>query len=181
VKILSSMTIAFAMLGAATLAQADATKETTPPPKAAATLASAQQKLDTGDYRGAIPILTDVIKADPNNPDALNLMGFSLRNTGQNDLALQYYNKALSLMPKHLGANEYLGELYLQMNNMTAAQGELTTLASLCPSGCDERDMLTKAIAAYVPPAAATPATAAPAAAAMPAAAPAPSTTTAGQ
>jgi len=50
-------------------------------------------------------------------------------------------------------------------------------LASLCPSGCDERDMLTKAIAAYVPPAAApTTASAAPAAAGS-----APAATPAGQ
>jgi len=71
-----------------------------------------------------------------------------------------------------------LGELYLQMNDLASAQGELTTLASLCPSGCDERDVLTKAIAAYAPPAGA-----APVAAAAPASAPAtPATTpTAGQ
>jgi hypothetical protein len=55
------------------------------------------------------------------------------------------------------------------MNDLTSAQGELTTLASLCPSGCDERDVLTKAIAAYTPPsgAAAAPASA-PAAPATP-------------
>lgn len=148
-KILSSMTIAFAMLGAATLAQADSTKETTPPPKAAATgatLAAAQQKLDAGDYRGAIPILTDVIKADPNNPDALNLMGFSLRNTGQTDLALQYYTKALGLMPKHLGANEYLGELYVELGQMDKAKERLAVLVAAC-GNCAQQAHLTAAIA----------------------------------
>src|SRR6185437_1937355 len=64
------------------------------------------------------------------------------------------------------GAHEYLGELYLQMYDPASAQKELATLASLCPDGCDERDTLAKAIAAYQPPATG----------AAPAAAPAPAT-----
>ncbi|MBV9542713.1 MAG: hypothetical protein JO167_15750, partial [Alphaproteobacteria bacterium] len=45
---------------------------------------------------------------------------------------------------------------YLQMNDKASAQQEAATLASLCPSGCDERDTLDKKIAAYVPTAPAT-------------------------
>jgi len=147
-KRLSSVVIAVAMLGAASVAYADSTREE-PPPKAAATgvtLASAQQKIDAGDYRGAIPILTDIVKADPNNADALNLMGFSLRKTGQTDLALQYYNKALALMPKHLGANEYLGELYVELGQMDKAKERLAVLQAACGNCEQERD-LTAAIA----------------------------------
>jgi hypothetical protein len=47
------------------------------------------------------------------------------------------------------------------MNDLPSAQREMSLLASLCPDGCDERDALTKAIAAYAPPPAATPAPAA--------------------
>jgi tetratricopeptide (TPR) repeat protein len=132
-------------------------------------------------YADAIPHLELALADKPQSADILNYLGYTHRMLGDYSSSLDFYKRALAIDPNHKGVHEYLGELYLQMNNMTAAQGELTTLASLCPSGCDERDMLTKAIAAYVPPAAATPATAAPAAAAMPAAAPAPSTTTAGQ
>ena len=53
-------------------------------------------------------------------------------------------------------------ELYLQMHDQALAQRELDTLTTLCPSGCDERDVLTKAMAAYVPPTGATPAAATP-------------------
>ena len=143
-KLVSSMVIAIAMLGAANIAQADSTREE-PPPKQAVTgvtLASAQQKIDAGDYRGAIPILTDIIKADPNNADALNLMGFSLRKTGQTDLALQYYNKALSLMPKHLGANEYLGELYVELGQMDKAKERLAVLQAACGNCEQARDLI---------------------------------------
>ncbi|HXP03102.1 MAG TPA: tetratricopeptide repeat protein [Stellaceae bacterium] len=146
-KLVSSTIIAAAMLGAASMAHADSTHEA-PPPKQAVTgvtLASAQQKIDAGDYRGAIPILTDIIKADPNNADALNLMGFSLRKTGQTDLALQYYNKGLALMPKHLGANEYLGELYVELGQMDKAKERLAVLQAAC-GNCPQTMDLTAAI-----------------------------------
>ncbi len=143
-KLISSMVIAIAMLGAASVAQADSTREA-PAPKQAVTgvtLASAQQKVDAGDYRGAIPILTDIIKANPNNADALNLMGFSQRKTGQTDLALQYYNKALALMPKHLGANEYLGELYVELGQMDKAKERLAVLQAACGNCEQARDLM---------------------------------------
>ena len=106
----------------------------------------------------------------PNSADVLNYLGYTHRMLGDYPSSLDFYKRALAIDPQHKGVHEYLGELYLQMHDMASAQAELTTLAGLCPSGCDERDMLTKAIAAYVPPAGATPvATAAPATPAAPA------------
>jgi lipoprotein NlpI len=64
-------------------------------------------------------------------------------------MSLDYYQRALAIDPNHKGVHEYLGELYLQMHDMASAQKEQTTLASLCPSGCDERETLDKAVAAY--------------------------------
>ena len=134
-------------------ARADSTREYSPaparPPAAAApaTLDAAQKKIDTGDYRGAMPILTEIIKADPRNADALNLMGFSLRKTGQTDLALQYYNSALTLMPRHLGANEYLGELYVELGQIDKAKERLAVLQAACGSDCEQTRDLSEAIA----------------------------------
>jgi predicted Zn-dependent protease len=112
-------------------------------------------------YAEAIPHLNLALADRPKDADVLNYLGFTHRMVGDYDMSLGYYNRALAIDPNHKGVHEYLGELYLQMNNLKSAQAELTTLASLCPSGCDERDMLTKAIAAYVPPVGATPAAAA--------------------
>jgi tetratricopeptide (TPR) repeat protein len=127
--------IAFS-LSAATMASADSTRETPSPAPAPApgpvTLSGAQQKIDAGDYRSAIPMLTVIVKADPNNADALNLMGFSLRKTGQTDLAMQYYNRALTVMPKHLGTNEYLGELYVELGQIDKAKERLAVLHAAC-------------------------------------------------
>jgi tetratricopeptide (TPR) repeat protein len=133
-KVLAAI-IAFS-LSAATMASADSTRETPSPAPAPApgpvTLSGAQQKTDAGDYRSAIPMLTVIVKADPNNADALNLMGYSLRKTGQTDLAMQYYNRALSVMPKHLGTNEYLGELYVELGQIDKAKERLAVLHAAC-------------------------------------------------
>ena len=112
-------------------------------------------------YAEAIPHLNLALADRPKDADVLNYLGFTHRMVGDYDMSLGYYNRALTIDPNHKGVHEYLGELYLQMHNLNSAQAELTTLASLCPSGCDERDMLTKAIAAYVPPAGAASAAAA--------------------
>ncbi len=67
-------------------------------------------------------------------------------------MSLDYYQRALAIDPDHKGVHEYLGELYLQMHDVTSAQNELQTPRDPLPLGCDERDTLSKALAAYVPP-----------------------------
>jgi predicted Zn-dependent protease len=142
VKLIASAVMVFALLGAAVTARADFSKESTPPASPpAATLDAAQQKINAGDFRGAIPILTALTQQNPNNADALNLMGYSLRKTGQADLALQYYNRALTLMPKHLGANEYLGELYVELGQMDKARERLAVLQAACGNCGQTQDL----------------------------------------
>ena len=101
----------------------------------------ASAKVDAKDYRGAMPILDKIIAKDPRNPDALNLMGFCERKLGNTDEALEYYQKALAIKPNHVGANEYLGELYLEMKNLPKAQERLNVLAKSC-KGCEEQQEL---------------------------------------
>jgi len=108
----------------------------------------------------ALPHLNNALGEKPHNADVLNYLGYCQRKVGNFDVSLGYYNQALAIDPNHKGVHEYLGELYLQMNKPDDANKELATLASLCPRGCDERDALTKAIAAYQPQATPTPATA---------------------
>ena len=95
----------------------------------------ASAKVDAKDYRGAMSILDKIIAKDPRNPDALNLMGFCDRKLGNTDEALEYYNKALAIKPNHVGANEYLGELYLELKDLPKAEERLKVLAKAC-NGC---------------------------------------------
>jgi tetratricopeptide (TPR) repeat protein len=102
-------------------------------------------------YADAIPHLESALADKPHDADILNYLGYTKRMTGDYPSSLDYYKRALAENPNHKGVHEYLGELYLQMNDQPSAQKELDTLASLCPSGCDERDALTKALAGYKP------------------------------
>jgi Flp pilus assembly protein TadD len=78
------------------------------------------------------------------NADVLNYMGFASRKLGRFDAALAYYNAALTLDPAHLGATEYLGELYIQMGDLTRARTQLARLDDLCAYGCAQREELVR-------------------------------------
>jgi tetratricopeptide (TPR) repeat protein len=108
----------------------------------------ASAKADATDYRGAMTILDKIIAKDPRNPDALNLMGFCERKLGNTDEALEYYEKALAIKPNHVGANEYLGELYLELKNLPKAEERLKVLAKAC-NGCEEQQELKEKIEKY--------------------------------
>ena len=68
---------------------------------------------------------------------------------GRIETAFDYYREALAIEPRHLGANEYLGELYLETDDLERAEERLGELAAACPSGCEERTELAEAIRAY--------------------------------
>jgi tetratricopeptide (TPR) repeat protein len=76
--------------------------------------------------------------------DVLNYMGFTSRKLGRLDAALAYYSEALRLDPYHLGATEYLGELYIQMGEMDRARTQLARLDDLCAYGCAQREELAR-------------------------------------
>jgi len=56
---------------------------------------------------------------------------------------------ALELKPDHRGANEYLGELYLQMGNLEKAEEQLARLDKICFFSCQEFSELQKTIQMY--------------------------------
>jgi predicted Zn-dependent protease len=103
-------------------------------------------EVDGGDYQTALTKLMALDKETPNDPDILNLIGFSLRKTGHPDQALDYYNRALAQNPEHLGANEYLGELYLELKQPAKAQERLAVLEKAC-GDCEEYQELKEKIA----------------------------------
>jgi len=112
-------------------------------------LAQAQKLIDSDDYAGAIPLLEKVLAADPKNADALNNLGYSQRKLGDREMALKNYEAALAIDPEHLGANEYLGELYLEMDQLDKAEARLAVLDKACLFGCEEYSDLEESIEAY--------------------------------
>ncbi|MER8575321.1 tetratricopeptide repeat protein [Mesorhizobium sp. M1338] len=108
-------------------------------------LTAVKAKIAAKDYTGALAELRDLAQ-DTQQADVYNLLGFTLRKTGDYTTALTYYSKALELKPDHKAAREYLGELYVETGDMAKAKEQLASLTQLCPAGCEERADLQKAI-----------------------------------
>ena len=112
-------------------------------------LTSLRAKIKAENYKGALEELRGLAE-DSQQADVYNLLGFTLRKTGDYETSLTYYTKALDLQPDHKGAHEYLGELFVETGKLDKAKDQLAALEKLCPNGCEERDDLQKVIAAKV-------------------------------
>lgn len=97
-------------------------------------------------YTAALDSLDRIRNDFPEEAEIFSLTGFALRKLGRLDEAFTFYKRALTLDPDHKGANEYLGELYVQIGRVDLAEERLRTLRTLCPSGCEEADDLAAAI-----------------------------------
>src|ERR1700730_8362027 len=109
-------------------------------------LASVRAKIKAKDYKAALAELTPML-ATHQHADVYNLMGFSLRKTGDYKQAYTFYRKALDFDPEHKGALEYLGELYVETGEIEKARQNVALLKQLCPSGCEELSDLEQALA----------------------------------
>ena len=88
---------------------------------------------------------------DTGNADWNNLMGYSLRKAPAPDFAgaEKFYDEALRIDPRHRGALEYSGELYLQTGDLARAEQRLAALDKACFFPCSEYSDLKTAIAQY--------------------------------
>ncbi len=108
-------------------------------------LTSVRAKIKAKDFKAALAELTPML-ATYQHADVYNLMGFSLRKTGDYKQAYTFYRKALDFDPDHKGALEYLGELYVETGQMDKAKENVVRLKQLCPTGCEELADLEKAV-----------------------------------
>jgi tetratricopeptide (TPR) repeat protein len=122
------------------------------PPSAAVPadkLAPARALIAEGKWRDAIASLQQI--NDTGSADWNNLMGYSHRKAKTPDFAAaeRYYDEALRIDPKHRGALEYSGELYLMKGDLPRAEARLAALDKACLLGCAEYKALKGAIATY--------------------------------
>lgn len=114
------------------------------------TYRQAVRAVDAKKYRKAIGLLNEVIDQQPRHPDALNYLGYSHRKSGDYARAVTYYQKAISLDADHRGANEYLGQAYVELGNIPAAEKQLAALKRICGTDCSEYLSLKKSLDAAV-------------------------------
>jgi len=111
--------------------------------------AAGKRAIGAGDWDGAIKALTNAGLRDARNADIQNYLGYAYRRLRQFDPAMQHYQQALTLDPRHRSAHEHLGEAYLAQNDLAKAKEHLAALEQICLIPCDEYDDLKRAIAEY--------------------------------
>ena len=103
--------------------------------------------INEGKYEDALHSLRAAGVALGPHPDVLTYQGFANRKLGQLDTAIGYYSAALNLQPDHRGANEYLGEYYVEIGDLSKAKAQLAALDRICKFGCEEAEELRRWIA----------------------------------
>jgi len=112
-------------------------------------LSAVRAQIAAKNFPGAIDELKRL--NDTGDADWNNLMGYSLRKAPAPDFAgaEKFYDEALRIDPRHRGALEYSGELYLQTGDLARAEQRLAALDKACFLPCEEYSDLKKAIAQY--------------------------------
>jgi tetratricopeptide (TPR) repeat protein len=103
--------------------------------------------INAREYATAIDAFRQLTLTLGPHPDVLNYLGYAHRRLGLYEDARNYYEQALAIDPLHRGANEYLGEMWVDLGKMAAARARLQTLDQACPFGCPEYDDLERRIA----------------------------------
>ena len=134
---------------AVTTSTAKSNPTSTPAPTiktVASELTAIRVLINSEKYTTALTSLKSADKSYPNNADVNNLLGYTSRKLKQYSQAGTYYTKALKIDPKHLGALEYQGELFMILKKTSSAKSNLTKIKAICGTSCEEYIDLKKAI-----------------------------------
>ncbi|MCS7229990.1 MAG: tetratricopeptide repeat protein [Candidatus Kryptonium sp.] len=80
-----------------------------------------EKKLDTGDIQGAMRFIESLIKDNPNDLDALNLLAIAYRLQGDFGKAMQILKKSLKIDPNYPETHYHLGLLHYERGNYLKA------------------------------------------------------------
>jgi tetratricopeptide (TPR) repeat protein len=103
----------------------------------------AEKLINKKNYEKAIDLLSELLGEKPDGytkSDVFNYLGFANRKKQQPnyELAEKYYLEALTLDPNHVGALEYLGELYVELNQVDKAKDLLERLKNAAGENSEE-------------------------------------------
>ena len=114
----------------------------------------AEKHIDNQSYNKSLKLLKKLTKREDlgtKRADIYNILGFSYRKLENPDLDKSFaaYMMAIEIDPSHLGAHEYLGELYLMRDQKDKALIVLEKLDQLAGSNTEEYKDLKIAIYEY--------------------------------
>ena len=97
-------------------------------------------------FAEAHKMLKGLKKRNTDEADRLNLLGFTARKSGKLTAAGDFYEQALAINPRHTGALEYQGELFIQLGKIELAKANLEKIDKICWLPCNAERDLKKAI-----------------------------------
>lgn len=111
--------------------------------------AAGKKAIAARDWTEAVKRLAVAARRDPDSADLQNYLGYSYRNLRQYELAFKHYKRSIELNPRHRGAHEYIGETYLLVGDLAAAERHLAALRDICLLGCEELADLERHVKEY--------------------------------
>ena len=124
------LAIGYFLRGSASSSVTAATPEAATAPAPPGMTAPSQQRMPSLDEmkqmanKQAEPLL-EKLKSDPNNADLLNQLGMTYRATHQFKTAIEYYQKALVLNPKNVGARTDMASCMYYLGDVDGALAQL--------------------------------------------------------
>ena len=153
--IISLFFVSFSAIGAGTSSSSDNTSKTSNTSDQIIKLYElAEKHIDNQSYDKSLKLLKKLTKREDlgtKRADIYNLLGYSYRKLENPDLDKSFaaYMMAIEIDPSHLGAHEYLGELYLMRDQKDKAVIILKKLDQLAGSNTEEYRELKIAIDEY--------------------------------
>lgn len=95
---------------------------------------SAEAAIKTGDFDGGIAALRSLLKAQPDDLKANNLMGIALTMKGQPQAANTFFRTALKMEPGFFSARKNLAINELQLNEIPQAEQDFEAVLKAIPS-----------------------------------------------
>jgi Flp pilus assembly protein TadD len=132
------------LAGAGPLAAVDVPNRN--PPIEDRAVREARAAIAAAQWTRAVDLLQSHVRGHADDADAHNLLGYSLRQSGQHAAAQMAYERALQLDPAHQGAHEYIGELMLILGRRDRALFHLGELERLCGVSCAQYQQLKRAV-----------------------------------
>ncbi len=118
-------------------------------------IAKAKKDLEAGKtknaekkFKRALERVEQAVALDASYHEAWNLVGYTARKLGNYDKAFAAYEKCLAIKFDYAPAREYLGEAWLEKDNLAKAQEQVVMLEKLNP-GSEEAKTLRAAVEAY--------------------------------
>ena len=105
---------------------------------------AARRMVLDGQYETGIAAFHDLGRDE--HPDVANYLGYAHRKLGQYAQSKVWYEQALTSDPKHTRTLQYYGMWHLEQGNRLKAQDHLERIEVICGTGCEDYQLLMKAI-----------------------------------